>query len=224
MLENIGAVLFDLDGSLVDSMGIWQEIDVAYLAGFGLSLPGELQNEIEGMSFSETAHYFKNRFQLPVDEETIKEDWNRMAWDQYTHHVPLKRGAEKFIKYCRSKGIRMGIATSNSRALVENVIQVHGLSEYFDCIVTGCDVEKGKPAPDIYLEAAKRCGIRPEKCLVFEDIVAGILAGRRAGMTVCAVEDDYSRHQDAEKRKLADFYITDFYDIGELGGQGGKKI
>ncbi|MDE6963679.1 MAG: HAD family phosphatase [Lachnospiraceae bacterium] len=213
MLENIDAVLFDLDGTLVDSMWIWQEVDVAYLAGFGIPVPKGLQEDIGGMSFTEGAQYFKDRFKIPDTVEKIKEDWNRMAWDKYTHEVPLKKGAEEFVKYCRQNGIKMGIATSNSRELVENVMQVHGLSEYFDCIVTGCEVERGKPSPDIYLEAARRCKVTSEKCLVFEDIVDGIKAGKAAGMKVCAVDDKSSRASEKEKRKLADYYINDFSEI-----------
>ncbi len=213
MLENIDAVLFDLDGTLVDSMWIWKDIDTAYLAGFGIPVPEGLQEDIGGMSFTEGAQYFKDRFGIPDPVEKIKDDWNRMAWDKYTHQVPLKRGAGEFVAYCRQKGIKMGIATSNSRELVENVMQVHGLSEYFDCIVTGCEVEKGKPSPDIYLEAARRCRVIPEKCLVFEDIVDGINAGRAAGMRTCAVDDNCSRTSEAEKKKLADYYIMDFSDI-----------
>lgn len=213
MLRDIEAVIFDLDGSLVDSMWIWREIDITYLKGFGISLPEKLQADIEGMSFSETAQYFKKRFQIPDSVEKIMEDWNRMAWDQYTYHVPLKKGAREFVEYCRAKGIRLGIATSNSRQLVENVMGVHGLLDYFDGIVTGCDVKKGKPAPDVYLEAARKCKISPEKCLVFEDIVPGIMAGKAAGMKVCAVWDEYSSYQNEEKRKLSDYFIKDYRDI-----------
>lgn len=213
MLKGIEAVLFDLDGSLVDSMWLWREVDIEYLGRFGIPLPESLQAEIEGMSFTETAQYFKERFQIPDSTEKMKEDWNRMAWDKYTHQVPLKNGAREFVEYCHKKGIRLGIATSNSRELVENVVKVHGLTDYFDSIVTGCEVEKGKPAPDVYLEAARRCGTAPEKCLVFEDIVPGIMAGKAAGMRVCAVEDIYSSYQDAEKKRLADYYITDYFDI-----------
>lgn len=216
MLQKIDAVLFDLDGSLVDSMWLWGEIDREYLGGFGIPVPEGLQDEIEGMSFSEGALYFKNRFRLPDSVEEIKADWNRMAWDKYTHEVPLKRGAGEFIRYCMEQGIKLGIATSNSRELVENVVNVHGLSDCFECIVTSCDVNKGKPAPDVYLEAAKRCGVCPEKCLVFEDIISGILAGKAAGMKVCAVEDAASSHQEQEKKKLADYYIKDYFEI--LGG------
>lgn len=213
MLKGIKAVLFDLDGSLVDSMWLWRDIDIEYLGRFGISLPEGLQSEIEGMSFSETAVYFKNRFGIPDDIPTIKEEWNRMAWDKYTHQVPLKEGAKEFVEYCREKDIRLGIATSNSRELVENVISVLGLSHCFDTIVTGCDVERGKPSPDVYLEAAKRCQVEPSACLVFEDIVPGILAGKAAGMKVCAVDDQYSLHQREEKMRLADYYITDYRDI-----------
>ncbi|MDE6203693.1 MAG: HAD family phosphatase, partial [Lachnospiraceae bacterium] len=204
MLQNIEAVLFDLDGSLVDSMWIWRDIDIAYLQKFKIAMPEGLQAAIEGMSFSETAVYFKETFHIPDSLEQIKEEWTRMAWDKYASQVPLKKGADAFIAYCVSKDIRLGIATSNSRALVENVLKVHGLLEHFAGIVTACDVSKGKPAPDVYLEAARRCQAEPAKCLVFEDIVPGILAGKAAGMKVCAVADEYSLHQSREKRELAD--------------------
>lgn len=213
MLKGIEAVLFDLDGSLVDSMWIWKDIDIEYLGKFGINLPEGLQHEIEGMSFSETAVYFKKRFQIPDEIEVMKAEWNRMAWDKYTHEVPLKEGAKEFLDYCRAKGIKLGIATSNSRELVENVIHVLGLDDYFTCIVTGCDVERGKPAPDVYLEAARRCKIMPERCLVFEDIVPGILAGKAAGMKVCAVEDAYSAEQINDKKRLSDYFIKDYKEI-----------
>ena len=213
MFKEIEAVLFDLDGSLVDSMWMWQDIDIEYLGRFDLSVPEGLSSEIEGMSFSETAEYFKTRFQIPDTIQKIKDDWNQMAWDKYTNQVPLKAGAREFVECCRQKGLRLAIATSNSRELVEHVMKVHGILEYFDSIVTSCDVVKGKPAPDVYLEAAKRCGVAPEKCFVFEDIVSGIVAGKTAGMSVCAVDDAYSQHQEKEKRQLSDYYIKDYFEI-----------
>lgn len=216
MLKDIDAVIFDLDGSLVDSMWIWRDIDIEYLGRFGISLPENLQSEIEGKSFSETAHFFKEHFQLPVSIEAIKEDWNRMAWDKYSHQVPLKEGVNEFLELCRSKNIKLGIATSNSRELVENVASVHGLEDYFSCILTGCDVEKGKPAPDIYLAVAKQLQVKPARCLVFEDVIPGIQAGKAAGMKVCAVADEYSAHQLQEKKALADYFIESFYAINRL--------
>lgn len=213
----IEAVIFDLDGSMVDSMWIWKSIDIEYLGKFGIALPENLQACIEGMSFSETAAYFKKRFDLPDDLETIKADWNRMAWDKYAHEVPVKEGVKELLAYCMEHGIKAGIATSNSRQLVENVVQAHQMESCFGCIMTACEVEKGKPAPDIYLAVAKELAVAPENCLVFEDIIPGIQAGKAAGMKVCAVFDEYSEHQDVEKRRLADYYTYHFTELIEAG-------
>ena len=213
MLKNTYAVIFDLDGSLVDSMWMWRAIDIEYLGRFGIPLPEDLQSKIEGMSFSETAVYFKEFFHIPDSLEKIKDDWNRMAWDKYTNEVPLKPGIPEFLRGCRKHGIKLGIATSNSRELVENIVEVHKLRDYFSCIMTGCDVAHGKPAPDIYLAVSEKLRVNPERCLVFEDIIPGIQAGKSAGMKVCAVEDAYSLQTKDNKKALADFYIEDYFNL-----------
>lgn len=213
MMQDIQAVIFDLDGSLVDSMWMWRQIDIEYLGKFGIPLPEDLQSNIEGMSFSETSAYFKETFKIPDPIEQIKEDWNRMAWDKYMNEVPLKEGIPKFLAECKARGIKLGIATSNSRELVENIAKVHNLRDYFSCIMTGCDVAKGKPAPDIYLAVAKELNVEPEHCLVFEDIIPGIMAGKNAGMKVCAVEDEYSVPDREKKKDLADYYIVNYYGL-----------
>ena len=120
--KEIQAVLFDLDGTLVDSMWMWGQIDVEYLARYGLSLPPGLQREIEGMSFSETAVYFKETFSLPDSLEEIKAEWNRMAYEKYRYQVSMKPFAREFLEELREQGIPMGIATSNSRQLVDAVL------------------------------------------------------------------------------------------------------
>lgn len=213
MLKDTDAVIFDLDGSLVDSMWLWRAIDIEYLGKFGIALPEDLQSRIEGMSFSETAVFFKENFPITDSLEQIKETWNRMAWDKYAHEVPLKPGIPHFLAHCKKHGIRLGIATSNSRELVTNVINVHNLQDYFSCIMTGCDVSKGKPAPDIYLAVAKELDVTSERCLVFEDIIPGILAGKAAGMKVCAVEDAYSAHDRERKKELADYFIESYHEV-----------
>lgn len=216
MLQNTDAVIFDLDGSLVDSMWLWRAIDIEYLGKFGIALPEDLQSRIEGMSFHETAVFFKENFPIPDSLEQIKETWNRMAWDKYANEVPLKPGIPEFLSHCRGRGLKLGIATSNSRELVTNVVNVHNIQDCFSCIMTGCDVQKGKPAPDIYLAVAEALEVEPGRCLVFEDIIPGILAGKAAGMRVCAVEDAYSAHCRERKRELADYYIEDYNDIVKM--------
>lgn len=213
MLQNTQAIIFDLDGTLVDSMWLWNDIDIEFLEARGLTLPETYQHDIEGMSFTETAIYTKELFRLSESVDELKSIWNRMAIEKYTFEVPFKPGAEKFLQYCKKQKISMGIATSNSRELVDAVVHALHLDNYIQEIVTSCEVEKGKPAPDVYLEAARRLGIAPEHCLVFEDVPMGILAGKNAGMRVCAVEDAFSADKQAEKRSLADYYISSYEQV-----------
>lgn len=213
MLKNIQSVIFDLDGTLVDSMWLWHDIDVEFLEKRGLTLPETYQSAIEGMSFTETAVYTKELFKLSESVEELKEIWNQMAIEKYRHEVPFKPGAEEFLKYLKQENIRLGIATSNSRELVDAVAEALHFTDYIQEIVTSCEVDKGKPAPDVYLEAASRLHVSPKHCLVFEDVPMGIMAGKNAGMRVCAVEDKFSAMQQEEKRKLADYYITSYKEI-----------
>ena len=159
----------------------------------------------------ETAQYFKERFGIEDSVEKIGDDWNKMAWDKYTNEVPLKEGAFEFLSECEKKSIKLGIASSNSKELIEQVLSSHNIKERFGSIKSGTEILKGKPAPDVYLAVAKELDVAPEKCLVFEDLVDGIKAGKNAGMTVVAVSDDYSMHSDDLKRELADYYIEDYW-------------
>ena len=213
MLTDIRGVLFDLDGTLVDSMWMWKQIDIDYLGAKRVEMPEDIQRSIEGRSFYETAVYFKERFQLSDSIDTIMADWNRMAEEMYRTRVPLKRGAKEFLSYLKNNGYKIGISTSNSRVLTLAALEAHNITEYFDCIRSGCNEISGKPAPDVYLLSAVDIGIEPEHCLVFEDLIAGIQAGKAAGMRVCAVDDDFSEYQLAEKRRLADYYIHDYFEL-----------
>ncbi len=213
MLNQIQAVIFDLDGTLVDSMWMWKDIDIIYLKQYGITLPESLQKDIEGMSYTETATYFKETFQLPKTLDEIKQDWYDMAHEKYAHEVPLKEGALEFLHLLKKKGIRTGIATSNGIGLVEAVMNALNLYDYIDVVRTACDVAKGKPAPDIYLSVADELQAEYENCLVFEDVKAGILAGKNAGMQVCAIDDPFSRDQLEEKYRFADYFIRDFRDL-----------
>ncbi len=215
MLKNYDAVIFDLDGTLVDSMWMWRTIDIEYLGRFNIEIPQDLSEDVEGMSFSETAMYFKDRFKIPDSIEDIKKTWNDMAYDIYNKEVPLKKGADRFISYLFDNKIKLGIATSNSRELATCTLKSKNIFDKFGAIVTSCDVNAGKPNPDVYLKAAELLDVKPEKCLIFEDIPHGILAGKNAGMTTCAIEDDYSIGFREEKMKLADYYINDYNEFME---------
>ena len=218
MLNKKKAVIFDLDGTLVDSMWMWKSIDIEFLGSRGFACPDDLEKEIEGMSFTETAFYFKERFKLKEPIEEIKGVWTEMSLDKYKNEVPLKPGAREFLTYLSDQGMKTGIATSNGREMVDAVIDALNIGAYFHVVATSCEVAAGKPAPDIYLKVANELRTDPAKCLVFEDVPAGILAGKRAGMTVCAVDDEFSKKMELEKRELADYFITDYYQLLNRNG------
>lgn len=214
MLENVDAVIFDMDGTLIDSMWIWPDIDQVYLERYDLTQPEDFHRVMEGMSYREVAQYFLDTFpSLPRTREEIMEDWTQMAYERYMTQVPLKTGAGEFIQRMRKMGKKIGIATSNGRRLVDDTLEALKITDLFDSVRTACEVASGKPAPDVYLLVAKDMGVAPERCLVFEDVPMGILAGKNAGMKVCAVEDDFSKPQEKKKRELADYYIQDYEDI-----------
>jgi 16S rRNA pseudouridine516 synthase len=210
MFDNINAVIFDMDGTLIDSMWLWKAIDIEYLGKHNLQLPDNLQKEIEGMSFSETAQYFKKRFNLDDDVETIKAEWNYMAGEYYRNRVPLKDNVATFLIELKKRNIKLGIGTSNSKELVSVILEKYSLHDTFDSIWTSCEVEKGKPHPDIFLAVANDLGVMPHECIVFEDVPNGLLAAKNAGMRAIGIHDDFSKHMEVEKREIADFYIESY--------------
>ncbi len=214
MLDGIEGIIFDLDGTMVDSMWVWKEVDIEFMAERGLEPPPEgLDREIDGMSFKETAEYFARRFPLEETPEELMELWVDMAADKYRNEVGVKPGLMPFLREMKGRGVRMGIATSNAKELLDAVAESHGFYDYIDAAVTANEVGRGKPAPDVYLAAADKIDVPPGKCLAFEDIPEGIRAGLAAGMRVCAVTDDYSSNLLEEKARLADFLIDGYGQV-----------
>lgn len=207
------AVIFDLDGTLIDSMWVWKQIDEEFLGKRNIMVPEDLDKEIEGKSFTETAEYFKERFKFSMSIDEIKAEWSQMAWDFYTNRVELKKGVKEFLELLIAQNIRIGIATSNSRELVEAVLNSLDIMKYFMSIRTSCEVGRGKPYPDIYLKVAEDLKVNPKHCLVFEDIPNGIRAGKNAGMVVCGIKDRQPEEVWEEVKQLADYNVEDYKDV-----------
>ena len=214
MLNNIEAVIFDVDGTLIDSMWVWKRIDDLFLEKYHLEEPEDFHEGMEGKSYSETADYFLELFPtLPHTRQELEDEWTEMAYEIYTTQMELKKGAFEFIQELKNKGIKLGIATSNNRELAEGTLRHCKILDMFDSVWTSGEAKAGKPDPAVYLCVAEALQIAPENCLVFEDIPMGILAGKNAGMKVCAVQDVDSINQEDKKRALADYYIQDYDDI-----------
>lgn len=213
MFHQIKAVIFDLDGTMVNSMWMWRDIDIEYLGRFGIEMPESLQADIAGISVTETAHYFKNTFGIKDEIDKIINDWDLMAYEKYRYETPLKSGLKAFLQYLQEQGIPCAVATSNSKKLTGAVMEAHDIGKYFKEIITGEEIKRGKPEPDVYLECAARLGVKPSECLVFEDIPNGLQAAISAGMRTCAVEDLYAEADRPIVKQMADYYIRNYNDI-----------
>lgn len=215
MLENIKAVIFDLDGTLVDSNGLWQEIDNVFMGSKNIDIPEDLPNLIDGMSYSQVADFFHDYFKLEETPEELMNIWSDMAYLEYKTKIKTKPGAKDFIKYLYKNNIKMAIASSNSRKMIEAALINNEIIEYIDCIITSDELKTGKDSPKIYLETAKQLNVEPKNCLVFEDIVPGLEACNTLGMKTCAIYDEhyYSDEYEENKKFVSDYYIKDFTEI-----------
>lgn len=213
MFNNIKGVIFDLDGTLVDSMWIWSRIDVEYLKIKGHPMPDDLRNEISHLSFYQTAIYFKQRFNIDDSIDQILSDWHQMSFDHYSNNVKLKIGAKNLLDYLKCNNIKIALATSNSKPLLEACLKNNGIYDYFDSVTTTDEVNNGKDYPDVYLLAATKLGIAPSNCLVFEDILPAIKGAKAANMKVIAIKDDECLNSKEELLQYADGYINSFTDL-----------
>lgn len=213
MFGKIKAAIFDMDGTLIDSMWVWEKIDVEYLKKFNIEIPGDLRSNIEHLNFIETAKYFKDRFNLVDSIEKIMEDWNEMAYTHYLNDVKLKNGVKEYLNFLKLKDIKIGLATSNCNFLIETVLKKLDIYEFFDSITTTDETGKCKDFPDVYLLTAKKLGVKPNECVVFEDILTAVLSAKKAGMKVVAVHDKYSLAEIQRLKEEADKFILDFEEL-----------
>lgn len=204
-------ILFDLDGTLVQSEHLYHRATEALLAPLGRSLDEmtpEERSRIPGRSALENMQFYCRRFGLPDPPEVLVERrMDRVCRMVEEEGVMLIPGAREILESCRIADLRCAVASSSPGRYVRRVLRVTALAEFFDVVKTGDDVSRYKPDPEIFLAAARDLDLPPERCLVVEDAHAGILAGKAAGMRVLAVENDYTL---PEQAALADRRVRDF--------------
>lgn len=204
------AVIFDLDGTLIDSMGVWEKIDKEFLGKRGIEAPSDYAEAIKVKSFDDAARYTIERFSLNETVEDITTEWHEMALNEYSHNIVLKPFAKEYLVKLKDKGIKIGLATSCSKYLFEPVLKNNGIFEFFDILCSTEEITTGKETPDLFLHTAKKMNVPPENCLVFEDILVAINSAKRAGMDVYGVYDRSSGQHWDEIKAAADGFIYDF--------------
>lgn len=213
-MNEIKAAIFDLDGTLFDSMHLWSDIDRRFFEKRRLELPTDYMLSIAHLGLYETAVYTRNRFGFSDTPEELIAEWNEMALDFYSNEVTLKKGAAEYLRQLKKRGVLLAVATANGRELFEPALRHTGISDLFDAVVSSDEVERKKGFPDIYLLACKKLsGVLPAEAVVFEDILLGIKGAADGGFHTVAVYDETSAENEAELRALAERYIRDFTEL-----------
>ena len=212
-MNTIKAAIFDLDGTLVDSMGVWEKIDIDFLGKRGHAVPADLKDNITHLSFLQVAEYFKSTFCLEESIEDIINEWHNMAYVEYSTNIKLKPGAKEYLHKLKNHGVKIALATSNSLPLLEATLKNNGIYDLFDAITITDEVNKPKNNPDIYLLSAKKLGVCPENCMVYEDIIAAVTGAKKAGMKVTVVYDKASEGDIDILKNTADIYIHSYEEL-----------
>jgi len=209
------AVIFDLDGVLADSELWWSEIDAKLLAQYGVNYRGEYHRNVLGVSYRLAVEFYKKVFDLSVPAEEMMRQRAEIAIDFFANRVGLFPSAKRVLKELRQMNLRLAVATSSVSASVRPFLNRHNLTSLFDVIVTGDEIERGKPQPDIYLRAAEKLSLAADECLVIEDALSGIAAAKAAKMRVAAIPD--TRFVDPrEFEKEADYLLSSLSEIPAL--------
>ncbi|MDR1565762.1 MAG: HAD family phosphatase [Treponema sp.] len=212
------AAIFDLDGTLVDSMGLWDRMFRAWLISLNRVPDREAAAAVKTMALTQSAEFVVRHFGLGIPPELVISQWESLALDEYREKVPLKSGAEELVRALAARGMRLGIATSSFPVACETVLGRHGIREFFSSIIYTDEIRlpgeageggkvRGKGFPEIWLAAASRLGIAPSKCVVFEDLRESLKGCRAAGIGAFVAVYDESAPDWPELRREADLAL-----------------
>ena len=211
----LSAIIFDLDGVLADSEPWWSEIDAKLLADYGVAYRGEHHQNVTGTSYRLAVEFYKKVFGLSAPTEEMMRRRGEIAVEFFANRIPLFPSAKRVLQELRQMELHLAVATSSVSASARPFLARHELTQFLDVIVTGEEVEHGKPAPDIYLCAVEKLRVPSDACLVVEDALPGVVAAKAAKLRVAAIPD--RRFVDPRNyEKQADYVLGSLKDLPPL--------
>ena len=209
------AVIFDLDGILADSEPWWNEIDATLLAEHGITYRGEYHQNVLGVSYRLAIEFYKKAFGLSVSTEEMMRRRGEIATEFFANRIGLFPATRHVLEELRQMKLHLAVATSSVSASARPFLDRHGLTEFFEVIITGDEVQRGKPAPDIYLRVAEELSLPANRCVVIEDALPGIAAAKAANMRVAAIPDTRFVER-REYDKQADYVLSNISEVPAL--------
>lgn len=205
--------IFDFDGTLAATEQIWEKVDRIFFESRGIEYSPLVHQTLATLGFTAGARWVVAEYGLKEPVEDICDEWNRVGAALYASETCLRPGAEDYLRSLKAAGIPLALATTNDPHVLASMRPRIDVVDLFDAVVCGKEVARPKDHPDIYLEAARRIGAAPERCIVFEDILAGTRSAKRAGFLTCAV-DAADPHQPKETlAQEADAWICSWEEL-----------
>ena len=212
-IKKFKGAIFDLDGTLLDSMHIWHDVDEEFFRRRNLKVTSEYIEVIKNMHLKAAAIYTKEKYGIKESIDEIVDEWLDLCAQGYLNNVDLKDGVFEYLKMLYENGIKISFATASEKQVCEDVLKKHGIFDFFSTYAYVSEINIGKTEPDIYLLAAERMGLNAQDCIVFEDIIEGVRGAKKGGFTVCGVYDKSSAQDEDEIRAVADYYINSFKEL-----------
>lgn len=207
--------IFDVDGTLLDSMSIWDTIGEDYLRSIGFEPRERLNETFQTMSLYQAAVYYRNEYHVTLTVDEIMSGINRMLETYYRDEVLAKPGVKEFLQKLKENGVKMCIATATDEYMVKAALKRCGISEYFSAIFTCTSVGHGKDEPEIYRAACKHLQTKKQKTVVFEDALHAVMTSVKDGFVTAAVYDEHENRKE-EMKKITDCYISDYREINDF--------
>ena len=211
-LSKYKALILDLDGTILDSMQVWNKVDELFLEKRGFKVDSEYTNTVKSCSMQQSAEYTIERFGLKETPEEVISEWQETVDEEYRHNIKLKDGVREFLEEAAKRGIKITCATALAKMNAVECLSNNGVYDFFEHITTlediGSDVNKNDP--HIFLLAAEKLGMNAGECLVFEDVYGAIEGAIKGGFDTCIVYDELSAKDYEKALKIANYGIKDW--------------
>ena len=205
--------IFDVDGTILDSQKVWNDITGKFFEKHNLILTREKALTYKEMTLEESLPQINAEFNLGMTTEEITEEFRLMVAEEYKNNIPLKDNADKYLKKLHESGVKIAVATSGYIGVCEMAFERLDIFKYIDAYAYSSEVMCNKSKPDVYLLASERIGVKPEECTVFEDLLLGINTAKKAGFKTCAVYDETNIDDTVLLKENADIYIENWSEL-----------